>query len=318
MLDSKNIATPLHSPQTRRVLQALQACRTPGWMFAGHFLDMVFTQNDQAATVVTLEVGPHCRAADGRISLATLSILADVAMAAAVRSEFGPSARVATLTIRLTFASLPAQGVLRAVAKLEQIPRVGAMQSAMTSVEIYAEDGSLCCSSAASFAVLENRQGTADHPMPRTSTLSAASLLPTHELHEAEQAVWERALQAEQDAGQGSFIERFWGILPVAGSAPGQASCRVESGMHIGNRSGHVQGGILLGVAAATCTAALPEGWSLLDLSAQYLDAGAGPYIDASAATLRSGRNLAVVECRVVDSASKPIFSAQATCLRGR
>jgi acyl-coenzyme A thioesterase PaaI-like protein len=287
-------------------------------MFAGHFLDIVFTPVDQAATVATLEVGPHCRAADGRISLAALSILADVAMAAAVRSEFGHSARVATLTIRLSFAALPAQGVLRAVAKLEQIPRIGVMETAVTSVEIYAEDGSLCCSSAASFAVLENRQATADHPMPRTSTLSAASLLPTQELHDAERVVWERALQAEQNAGQGSFIEQFWGILPVRGNAPGQARCRIESGMHIGNRSGHVQGGILLGMAAATCTAALPEGWQLLDISAQYLDASTGPHLDARAATLRSGRNLCVMECHVADSAGKPVFSAQATCLRRR
>ncbi|MET1115827.1 MAG: acyl-CoA thioesterase domain-containing protein [Comamonas sp.] len=313
-----NLATPLHSPCARRVLQALAAYRTPGWMFAGHYLDLVYAQVDQATTVVELQVGAHCRAADGRISLAALSILADVALAGAVRSAFGQRARIATLTIRLSFASLPTHGVLRAVAKLQQIPCSGAMETAVASVEIYAEDASLCCSGAGSFAVLENRQATADHPMPRTSTLSAAPVLSAHELQDAEQPVWDRALRAEQEPGKGSFIEQFWGLLPGPGSAPGQAWCRVESGVHIGNRSGHVQGGIMLGVAAATCAAAMPENWQLLDLSAQFLEAGTGPHIDASASTLRSGRNLAVMECRIADAAGQPIFCAQASGLRGR
>ncbi|MNV30494.1 hypothetical protein D3C71_1217660 [compost metagenome] len=104
----------------------------------------------------------------------------------------------------------------------------------------------------------------------------------------------------------------------MAGEAPGHAHCRVESGLHVGNRSGHFQGGILLGVAAATCSAAVSAGWQVLDLSAQYLEAGTGPHLDASATTLRSGRNLAAVECRIADAAGQPIFSAQASFLRGR
>lgn len=317
-LDSMNLATSLHSPCARRVLQALAAYRTPGWMFAGHYLDLVYTQVDQAATVVELQMGAHCLAADGRISLAALSILADVALAAAVRSTFGQSARVATLTMRLSFAALPTHGVLRAVARLQQIPRSGTMQTAVASVDIYAEDASLCCSAAGSFAVLENRLGSANHPMPSTSTLSAAPVLSAHALDDAEQAVWKRVLQAEQEPGRGSFIERFWGMLPDPGSTPGQARCRVESGIHIGNRSGHVQGGIMLGVAAATCAAAMPENWHLLDLSAQFLEPGIGPHIDTSATVLRSGRNLAVMECRIADAAGQPIFSAQASSVRGR
>lgn len=287
-------------------------------MFAGHFLGLVFTQADAGATMVSLQMGPHCRAADGRISLAALSILADVAMAAAVRGEFGHSARVATLTIRLSLASLPADGALRAVARLQTIPRAGAMQSASASVDIHAADGSLCCSGAATFAVLENRQGTADHPMPRDSTLCGAPVPRVEELDAAEWSVWRRAMRAEQDAGPAGFIEPFWGIVPVAGATPGQASCRVESGLHVGNRSGHFQGGILLGAAALTCAAAVPADWHLLDLSGQYLEAGIGTHIAANAATLRSGRNLAFVECHVADSKGLPIFSAQASCVRGQ
>ena len=306
------------SPCARRVLQALAAYRTPGWMFAGHYLDLVYTQVDKAATVVEMQVGEHCAAADGRISPAALSILADVALAAAVRSAFGPSARVATLTIRLSFAALPTHGVLRAVARLQQIPGSGTMQTAVASVDIHAEDASVCCSGAASFAVLENRLGSADHPMPRSSTLAAAPVLSAHELDDTEQAVWERALQAGQQPGRGSFIEQFWGLLPEPASTPGQARCRVQSGLHVGNRSGHVQGGVMLGVAAATCAAAMPANWQLLDLSAQFLEPGIGPHIDATATALRSGRNLAVMDCRIADAVGQTIFCAQASGLRGR
>ena len=67
-----------------------------------------------------------------------------------------------------------------------------------------------------------------------------------------------RAAQAAltRDDGAHSFIERFW---ESAEARRGGATCRVKIGAQIGNRVGHVQGGILLGIAQATARRAVPQ-----------------------------------------------------------
>ena len=67
-----------------------------------------------------------------------------------------------------------------------------------------------------------------------------------------------RAHHLEHAAKSGQpFIRHFWGFLPQA--ARNAASCVMPVGPHVGNRVGYVQGGVLLGLAAVTATAALPK-----------------------------------------------------------
>lgn len=98
-------------------------------------------------------------------------------------------------------------------------------------------------------------------------------------------------------AADGAFIERFWGYRPHRTSSG--AECTLQNGLHIGNRVGHAQGGILLALAAATAGAALPAHWRLSGISAWYTSPGEGPTLRASSKLVHHGRLTAVVRTRI-------------------
>ena len=101
----------------------------------------------------------------------------------------------------------------------------------------------------------------------------------------------EKAILARADAAlasRGNFIETFWG---------GAGSC--ENGLHAGNRVGHAQGGILVGMAAANAAAALTGSWQLSGLTALYISPGEGRTLRAGSTVVHEGRLTAVVRTRV-------------------
>lgn len=300
-----------------RVLQALHACRTPGWMFAGHFLDLVCTELTPQGAVMRMDIGPHCVSAQGTVSEVAVSVLADVVQAAAVRSAFGRSVRVATLTMRISLGQLPRSGRLRAVAHMQPMPQAGAIDTAVTHVHIWDDTGALCASGEACFAVLFNSKGVADHPLARRSTLQGLEPLRPETLDAREHAVWQAAVQAVGQAGQGAgFVERLWGITPQAGEQPATAHCLVPAGQHVGNRVGHFQGGVLLGIAQHTACAGLGADWLLRDISAQFVEAGTGSHVQAQAQPVRVGRNAAFVECVLRGPQGEVVLAAQANFVR--
>lgn len=304
-----------HDP-VARVLQALHACRTPGWMFAGHFLELVCTELSPQGAVMEMGIGPHCQSAQGPVSDVAVSVLADVVQAAAVRSAFGRSVRVATLTLRLSLGQLPTRGRLRAVARMQPMPLQGEIHTAVTTVQIVDSDGVLCATGEASFAVLFNSTGVADHPLAQRSTLEGLAPLSPQALDAREQCVWQAAVQAAQAGQTGGFAERLWGITPQAGEVPGSAHCRVPAGQQVGNRVGHFQGGVLLGIAQHTASAGLGDAWLLRDMSAQFVEAGSGSYVQAQAKPVRVGRNAAFVECTLLGPKGEVVLSAQANFVR--
>ncbi|MCY1556287.1 hypothetical protein D9M68_930250 [compost metagenome] len=86
--------------------------------------------------------------------------------------------------------------------------------------------------------------------------------------------------------------------------------------MHIANRVGDIQGGLLLGLAGRTCSAALPQGWRMLDISAQYIAPSPRSGVVMRAKTLRIGRSLASVECEATDAAGRLTLRAQANFVK--
>jgi uncharacterized protein (TIGR00369 family) len=113
-----------------------------------------------------------------------------------------------------------------------------------------------------------------------------------------------------------SFLERFWDMVPRSGD--GWAECTLKRGLHVGNRVGDVQGGILLGLAAQSCSAVFPDGWSLVDISAQFMAAAKGQTVIARADVTRAGRNVASIECRIRDVEGAAMLLAHATLVRDR
>jgi acyl-coenzyme A thioesterase PaaI-like protein len=164
------------------------------------------------------------------------------------------------------------------------------------------------------FMVLQPPPGVELHPVPQRRRGDAEPLLlAERDLTPEELAVLRHADEAlERAAKTGQpFLRHFWGFLPQAGS--GGASCVMPNGPHVGNRVGYVQGGILLGLAAATATAALPETWRLSTVAAAFISPGDGPALKAQASIVHQGQRVSVIRTEVMRSDGRRVLEALST-----
>jgi acyl-coenzyme A thioesterase PaaI-like protein len=145
-------------------------------------------------------------------------------------------------------------------------------------------------------------------PNRRRGEATAPALAET-KLARDERLVLARA-EATLDVG-GPFIRRFWGFEPHA--IAGGASCTVKNGPHIGNRVGHVQGGVLIGFAAATAVAALPATWALISISAWYISPGEGRALRAKSKVIHHGRLVSVVQTRITGKSNRRVLEVMTT-----
>ena len=106
-------------------------------------------------------------------------------------------------------------------------------------------------------------------------------------------------------------MRHFWGFLPEA--APGGAACVMPNGPHVGNRVGYVQGGILLGLAAATATSALPETWMLSAVTAAFISPGDGPALQARASVVHQGQRSSVIRTEVTRGDGRRVLEVLST-----
>ena len=118
---------------------------------------------------------------------------------------------------------------------------------------------------------------------------------------------------AEKVLERRPFMRHFWGFLPQA--TPGGASCVMPNGPHVGNRVGFVQGGILLGLGAATASAALPDTWLLSAITAAFISPGQGPALEARASLVHQGQRVATVRTEVRRSDGRRVLEAMSTHL---
>jgi acyl-coenzyme A thioesterase PaaI-like protein len=103
-------------------------------------------------------------------------------------------------------------------------------------------------------------------------------------------------------------------VLPQA-SAEG-ARCTIGNGPHLGNRVGHLQGGLQLGMAIVTAEATLPPGWMTSGISTFFIGAGVGAEITAEARVEHPGRNTAVVRTRLTAPGGQRVLDATTTHIR--
>lgn len=305
---------PLTAPtaeQVQRVLRALHANRIQGWQFPGYYLGFCFDTVAADRAVVSMPIAPHCLDSHGRVALAALAVFADVAMVASLRMRAGLASRIATVSIRLSFSQFAAPRRLVARTSFSMALRT-AMPLAISTLAIEA-GGTTCCTGEASFALLDNRRDAPPHPLPQTNPVEAISALQPGQLNESEKDVFDRARIAAAGDADNSFLERFWELVPQV--RDGRAECRLSHGLHVGNRVGDVQGGILLGLAIHTSVAVLHEEWQLVDIAAQFV-AAPGKSVLARAEAVRIGRNVATIECRILDEAGNLVLTSSATFAR--
>ena len=323
---SKPITTPptTASPNTdtldtirAQVLRGIALNREPGYHFAGNFLDLSYDHVGTDYTALSVDVAPHCAETDGQLNLSGFAILADLVMAAAVRSGLPPHTRLATVTMNLQFTGAARSGRLSGRGAMHGFVQGAAGRQGISTLDINSDAG-LVCTGTATFMMLKPPKGVELHPVPhRRRGENPTPDISGGKLHPDEKKVLATADAAIDHvrAHGGSFIQRFWGVQAKHVAAAAQST--VKNGPHIGNRVGHVQGGILLGLAAENALAALTPHWSLTALSAWYISPGEGRSLKIKSKVVHHGRLIAVVRtevtCRGKDGRPRKVFELMTT-----
>jgi acyl-coenzyme A thioesterase PaaI-like protein len=288
-----------------RILRGLALNRTPGFHFPGNFLDVAFDRFGRAGTRISIAPGPWCRDAGGQVDLASLTMLADLACGAAVRAHLTREARVATVSLSLQFTGAPRTGRLSAAGDFQGFLRDGAGRLGLTRVSVTGDKGQVCFGTA-SFMALQPPKGVTLHPVPlRKRNAPEPARLQEQDLDREERRILARADAALN--ARGSFIDHFWG-----------GDRRLRNGLHMGNRVGHAQGGILIALAARNAAARLKGrgyGWRLSAITALYIRPGEGASLRARSTVLHEGRLTSVLRTEIAGGDRRPAMEVVSTHL---
>jgi len=293
-----------------QVLRAIAHNREPGLHFAGNFLGVSWDHVEASETRLSLDVAPHVADADGQLNIGALAMLADFALANCMRAILEPHQRLATVSLTLELTDAPRTGRLEAAGRFRGFIREGKGRIGKSEVLVVSGRAPVCVGSGA-FMALDPPADVKLHPVPHRRRDSPPVALPSRdELNPSEKEVLQRAETALEDPHP-SFIERFWGYLPRR--TKGGAACKAPNGPHIGNRVGHAQGGVLLGLAASTAACAAPQGWRLSAVSGWFLRPGQGEALAANASIVHQGRLTALARTVVTDPERRAVIETMTT-----
>lgn len=292
-------------PIREQVLRAIAANREPGFHFAGNLLDLSWDKVEPRDTRLSLDVAPHLADADGQLNLGAFAMLVDFALANCLRATLAPHQRLATVSMSMELTAAPRSGRLEAAGRIAGFVREGKGRVGKASCEV-TNGSELVCVATGAFMALDPPSGVTLSPVPhRTRDSAPVPLIPENELEAEELEILRRADAALTDP-QPSFIERFWGL---AGDA-------MENGPHVGNRVGHAQGGILLGLAASAANRSLPQTWRLSGISGWYLRPGEGSPLVATASVVHEGRLTAAIRTLVKGPDGRTVIEVMTTHAR--
>ena len=292
----------------RRVLCAIALNRTPGLHFPGNFIELSFDRVDSANTRLSYETDPQDPS-----DIGSLAILADFALGTAVRADLDPATRLATVSMTLELGAAPRAGIVRAASRCHGFVGEGEGRTGRGRVVIEDAGGEVGYGSGA-FMVLKPPPQRTLHPVPlRKRGDAEPTPLAERDLAPDELRILRHADEALEHAAKSGqpFIRHFWGFLPQA--ARGAASCVMPVGPHVGNRVGFVQGGVLLGLAAATAAAALPERWMLSAIAAAFVSPGEGAALKAQANVVHHGRRVSVIRSEITRSDGRRVLEVMST-----
>jgi acyl-coenzyme A thioesterase PaaI-like protein len=296
-----------------RVLRGLAASRVPGFHYAGSFLGVSFEDTSQDSRI-RLEGGAHCADAQGQVSVGAAAMIADIALAVSIRAALASDrARLATVSMHLQFTGVALDGPLEARGAFEGFLHGMAARQGLARVALDA-NGQRACYGTGAFMTLEPPPGVTMHPVV-LGRHRDESPLAEEELTAPETAILAHAnASLERASDKLAFVDAYWGYEPHRTQAG--ASCTMKNGPHVGNRVGHAQGGLLVGLAAKTAMAALPATWSLASATACFVSPGEGETLHAAAKIIHHGRDTAVARTEVTGTAGRKILQVMTTHAR--
>lgn len=295
-----------------RVLRALALNRRPGFHYTGWYADLRFHAMPKGRSKATASGAFHCVDRDGQVNAGLAAMVADMALAGAIRSELTPSTRLATATMTLQFTGAPRVGNLEAVGDFEGFFSGAAAHPGMSRVVVTAGGVDIAHGHGA-FVPLPAPGGATLAPIPGPGESMEAEPLDARSLTRPEREVLEIA-EAALARGDGDFVRHFLGYTPhrVAHGA----ACVMKNALHVANRVGHVQGGLLMGLALETAAAALPAHWACTGIHACFTSPGQGAKLRARSKVLHHGSMTAVVRTEILGPGRRRVLEATTTHAR--
>jgi acyl-coenzyme A thioesterase PaaI-like protein len=292
-----------------QVMRGLAGNRQPGFHFPGYFLGVRRTAVSEDAVELRVADGPHIRGACASAHTSVVAFLADVATSTAVRLELAPGVRLATVHLQLQFTGVGATGDLLAVAHRHASTVAGGNEYLSGSVTIRCPSGVVCRGSA-DFMRLAAPPGVTLAPLPWERPAQHIPDLREDELDERERRVLLLADEALAAPAAEPFIARFWAGASLHATSQVPAQRTLSIGPHVTNRVGHVQGGILIGLAEAAARDVTPSSMRLANLSTWFVRPGRGTTLGARAEMVHTGRTMALVRATVAGDDGSPALEA--------
>lgn len=295
-------------PIIQRVIRAIALNRHPGYHFGGNFLGLAFTEVRDAHSILELSPDTHCQDVDGQTNIAAVAMLADMGLATGIRANLDGATRLATVALSLQLTGVPRLGPLKASSVSQGFIQDSSGKQGLSTSTVTA-GGELLCFGTGAFMVLRPPTHMTLSPIPWVENPPPDHVeLDLDSLSEDEQWILSharRSLSASLEKGD-DFIRHFFGFHPHPIERGAHAV--LQNGPHVGNRVGHVQGGITLGLALTTANAALGQDWMLSSVTASYVSPGEGETITARSHTIHRGKLTAVVRTEVTSSHGRQVL----------
>ena len=289
----------------RRVARALALNREAKLNFPGIFMNLAGRQVGDGGIELTIAEDPVLRAADGEINWTALGVLVDVALGAVTRVKAGPAMRPATVQLQMQMTGATTRGDVETHAEFISFSEGTGVKHCFSSATVTAGD-TLIAHASGAFVMLDLPPGTTQRAHPWVADELLEMPLDA-ELDQEEQEAVKACRRAESAASDAHpFIDQFWCGIAKAGEGKAQLTVKVTP--HLGNRVGHVHGGVLLGMAAQVASAAAPANMRLSNIAAWFVSPGLGPRLKVRSKVVQQGRNLAVVHTQIVSATGKLVL----------
>jgi acyl-coenzyme A thioesterase PaaI-like protein len=297
-----------YSALCARVERTLTINRKAKLNFPGVFMDVIGHELDEDRIRLEFYDDPIFRDGRDEVSWVAVGVLADLALGGVTRPRGGPGVRPATVHIALQMSGAPVRGDLAVDARFLMFSQRTRASQALSTATIMTGDTVLAgCSGA--FVMLDLPAGQEQFPRPWLPEGAADEAVGPIELDDNErQAVAMCKRAADAATSEHPFIEHFWCGIPEA--REGVAGLDIEVAPHLGNRIGHVHGGVLLGTVARVASAAVRGDMRVSNLSAYFLSPGLAPRLHVRSEVVQQGRSLAVVRSSVRGADGKLVLEA--------
>lgn len=291
-----------------RVLHALAVNRKAKLNFPGVFMGLDGHESGDGDVVLGFDDDSLFLDGQRELNWSALCVLVDIALGSVTRIKAGPTKRPATVQLQMQMTGAPVRERVVTHARFTAYSERTAMTQALSTATIMSGE-TLVGHASGAFVMLDLPHGETQVALPWVPEGVTAEPLSRAQLEPDELDALKSAKRAEAAATQAHpFVEHFW--CGIAKASEGKARLAIKVAPHLGNRVGHVHGGILMGAATSVANAAVPAHMRLSNVTAWFISPGLGPRLKVRSDVVQQGRNLAVVHTRIVGSTGKLVLEA--------